>query len=107
VDDLWDNELMPPNTITDTLRTNLTSNLRLWMPLLLVSVALIGVVWIVRSRVSHPALGTVMTLVLLLTIVLTAGVVYCGNPFPVGIAVAAICGLLSLEWLTRKLIRLA
>jgi hypothetical protein len=107
VDDLWDDEVVPPNAVTDALRGELFGPFRLWVPAAVVAAALVAVAWVVRSRVGNPALGTLMTLALLLAICLTAAVVYCGNPFPVGIAVAAICGLLGLEWLTRKLLRLA
>ncbi|MEO2091895.1 MAG: hypothetical protein ABGY75_20780, partial [Gemmataceae bacterium] len=106
--DIWDDEVSPHPAVVDLMRKELAGPyVRLWMPLAVVAAALIGVVWIVRSRVINPAVGTLMTLLLLLSIVLTAGVVYCGNPFPVGIAVAVIATLLCLEWLTRKLIRLA
>ena len=108
VDDIWDDEVSPHPAVVDLMRRELAGPyVRLWMPLAVVAAALIGVVWIVRSRVINPAVGTLMTLLLLLAVVLTAGVVYCGNPFPVGIAVAVIATLLCLEWLTRKLIRLA
>jgi hypothetical protein len=116
VDDLWDDEYDPANPnnrfntrpVVDLMRTELVSPyVRLWMPLTLVCAALIGVVWILRSRAGSPVLGTLYTILLLGMIVLTAAVAYWGNPFPVGIVVAAGACLLCLEWTSRKLLRLA
>jgi hypothetical protein len=113
VDDKWDDEIDPAagnltKPLVDLLRSEvLPPHVRLWVPAGVVCLALVGVAWAVRNMVTNPALGTLMTLALLLTIALTAAVVYLGNPFPVGWAVAACATLLCLEWLTRKLYRLA
>jgi hypothetical protein len=108
VDDLWDHEVMPPEGIVSLMQTEiLPPYLRLWMPAALVCLALITVVWIIRSRVGSPVAGTCLTILLLGTIVLAAAVVYWGNPFPIGIVVLAIATLLGLEWTLRKLVRLA
>jgi hypothetical protein len=113
VDDLWDDELNPAENrytkpAVDWLRTVLMPPyLRLWVPAVVVCLALVAVVWILRSRAGSPALGTVFTVVLLAVITLTAAVAYLGNPFPVGYAVGLCAALLALEWMTRKLVRLA
>lgn len=108
VDDLWDDDLNPPASMVSLMRTDLVAPyIKLWIPVAVVCAALIAVIWILRSRAGSQVLGTIFTILLLGMIVLTAAVVYWGNPFPIGMAVAAIASLLCLEWTMRKLVRLA
>jgi len=110
VDDLWDDDWTPEgHPLSNSLRTQLVPNspVRLWMPVVGGLLILVSAVWIIRSRLASPALGIVFTLLLLVLLTATAAAVYFGNPFPVGIAIFAVAGLLALEWTTRKLIRLA
>ena len=111
VDDIWDDETTPAGTpLSNMLRTELLSGLpyiRLWVPVLAVMLLGVVMVWVLRSRASNNTLGVLYTLLLLGLVIACAGVLYFGNPFPVGIAVLAITVLLGLEWTTRKLIRLA
>ncbi len=108
VDDLWDDEYDPaPSGLSQLLRRELVGPVKLWAPVALVVVLLIALFWVLRGMTASAVLGTLYTVGLLGLFSLLATVLYFGNPFPVGYVILAIVSLLGLEWITRKLTRLA
>ena len=96
IEDLWDREVTPMREITDFLKSGPVSFIEWWMPIVALSIAL-GV--LIMFFAPRPLLA--------LVIIVGVGAVYCRYPFPVGIVVAVVVTLLSIEWMVRKLLRLA
>lgn len=104
--DIWDTEAEPPAYWKAWLRTNAINSgsfqtLPWWMvialPLVLVA---LGLMTLGRASQSLRILGLFIG-------VAAAAAVYAAYSFPVGIVVVVVAVLLSIEWLSRKLLRLA
>lgn len=104
--DIWDREVEPPSTWKTWLRTptlTLGSVQTLpWWVYFAVPLAIVTAGLLIFGGGSQTAriLG-------LFVGVLAVAVVYAAYSFPVGIVVAVVALLLSIEWLSRKLLRLA
>jgi hypothetical protein len=106
IKDIWDREVEPPANWKAWLRTptlNLGSVQTLpWWTILVLPLALVSGGLLILGRNSQT-----LRIVGLFVGLAASAVVYAAYSFPVGIVVAVVATLLSIEWLSRKLLRLA
>ena len=96
LEDLWDYKVQPPQEATDFLKGGPYNVVQWWIVLLLATLVVGG---LIMAFLPRPFL--------IVPIIAIAAIAYCRYPFLVAVALFIMVTLLSIEWMIRKLLRLA